>query len=311
MKIEVNRYNLKMNIVKIQINHNGMVMDLVVENARYKDRLFNYLFGSEENKVWTLSLYNAVNESSHSDPSEIEITTIKEIMYLGMRNDVSFLISNEMNLYEQQSSFNPNMPLRLLQYAGHLYEKYINQLGMNKYGDAQIMLPVPRLVVFYNGIRNEPDQKMLKLSDAFPASVESDIAVSVRMLNVNYGRNKRLLDTCRPLAEYAWLVHEVRVRNVTKDEKGASSAIDQAISSMPNEFIIKPFLVVHRAEVKGMLLTEYNEAEAMEMFERDGDRKRALKDIRSLMETLELTARQAMDALKIPASEQPKYLSML
>ncbi len=287
------------------------VVGMAVDNIQYKDRLFNFLFGTEENKAWTLSLYNAVNGSSYTDPAEIEITTIKEVMYLGMHNDVSFLISNEMDLYEQQSTYNPNMPVRLLQYAGNLYEKYINQTGMNKFGDTLIKLPVPRLIVFYNGTRNEPDQKILRLSDAFPEGAESDIEVTVRMLNVNYGRNQELLDACKPLAEYAWIVNEVREKNLTKDEEGASSAIDQAISSMPDDFVIKPFLVAHRAEVKGMLLTEYNEAEAMEKFEQDGDRKRAIKDIQSLMETLKLTAKQAMDALKIPVSEQSKYMNML
>ena len=29
---------------------------MVAENKLYKDRLFNFLFGSEENKDWTLSL---------------------------------------------------------------------------------------------------------------------------------------------------------------------------------------------------------------------------------------------------------------
>nr|MCR4745914.1 hypothetical protein [Lachnospiraceae bacterium] len=80
------------------------------DNKKYKDRLFNFIFGAEENKEWTLSLYNAVNGSDYTDFEEIEITTIKEVMYLGMHNDVSFLITDEMNLYEQQSSFNPNMP---------------------------------------------------------------------------------------------------------------------------------------------------------------------------------------------------------
>jgi len=80
----------------------------------YKDRLFNYIFGSEENKTWTLSLYNAVNASDYSDPNIVRFNTIKEIVYLGMRNDVSFLIANEMSLYEQQSTNNPNMPVRML-----------------------------------------------------------------------------------------------------------------------------------------------------------------------------------------------------
>ena len=83
---------------------------MAVDNVQYKDRLFNFLFGSEENKAWTLSLYNAVNGSSYTNPDEIEITTIKEVMYLGMHNDVSFLIAEEMALYEQQSSYNPNIP---------------------------------------------------------------------------------------------------------------------------------------------------------------------------------------------------------
>ena len=113
------------------------------DNKLYKDRLFNFLFGSEENKAWTLSLYNAVNGSDYTDPSAIEITTIKEVMYLSMHNDVSFLIMEKMNLYEQQASYNPNMPLRMLQYAGNLFEKYIKQRKLNKYGSSLIRLPVP------------------------------------------------------------------------------------------------------------------------------------------------------------------------
>lgn len=113
---------------------------MTADNKQYKDRLFNFLFGSEENKAWTLSLYNAVNGSSYDDPEAIEITTIKEIMYLGMHNDVSFLISNEITLFEQQSTYNPNLPLRMLQYIGNLYEKFIIQRKLNKYGSKVIEL---------------------------------------------------------------------------------------------------------------------------------------------------------------------------
>ena len=66
-------------------------------NREFKYRLFCYIFGQEAHKDWTLELYNAVNGSSYTDPSEIQITTIREIMYLGMNNDVSFLIAEEMN----------------------------------------------------------------------------------------------------------------------------------------------------------------------------------------------------------------------
>ena len=232
--------------------------------------MFNFLFGLEENKEWTLSLYNAVNGSHYTDSSMIKITTIREVMYLGMHNDVSFLISNEMNLYEQQSTYNPNMPVRLLQYAGNLYEKYFKENSLNKYGGRLLQLPVPKLVAFYNGKKEQPDEMILKLSDSFPEGSDADIEVKVRMLNVNIGRNGMLLEACRPLGEYSWLVDEIRRNNTTNDEDGMSSAVDRAISDMPDSFVIKSFLELHRTEVKGMLLTEYNEAEAMELFREEG-----------------------------------------
>lgn len=246
---------------------------MAADNNQYKDRLFNFLFGSEENKAWTLSLYNAVNGSDYTDPSVIEITTIKEVMYLGMHNDVSFLISDEMDLYEQQSTYNPNMPIRMLQYAGNLYEKYIEQNKLNKFGDKIIRLPVPKLMVFYNGTADQPDKKILKLSESFPEGADADIQVKVCMLNVNAGRNKEILNSCKPLEEYAWLVDQIRENNKTNDEEGVGSAIDRAISAMPDDFVIKPFLMAHRVEVKGMLLTEYNEAKQMQLFKEDGRRE--------------------------------------
>ena len=238
-----------------------------IVSREYKDRLFNFLFGAEENKEWTLSLYNAVNRSDYTDASLIQITTIREVMYLSMHNDVSFLISDEMNLYEQQSTFNPNMPLRQLQHAGNLYEKYITEHKMNKFGAKLLQLPVPKLVVFYNGTMDREDETILRLSDSFPAGADADIDVRVRMININYGRSEDILETCEPLREYAWLVEEIR-KNRKKAE--IEEAVDMAIAEMPQDYVIKPFLEAHKVEVKGMLLTEYNEAEAMELFKEDG-----------------------------------------
>ena len=68
----------------------------------------------------------------------------------------------------------------------------------------------------------------------------------------------------------SWLVAEVRKQNLTNDSEGFSSAIDRAITAMPEDFVIKPFLINNRAEVKGMLLTEYNEMETMELFKEEG-----------------------------------------
>ena len=233
------------------------------DQRQYRDRLFNFIFGSEENRAWTLSLYNAVNGSSYTDADAIQIMTIREVMYLGMRNDLAFLISDEISLYEQQSTYNPNMPLRMMQYLGNLYEKYLTQNRKSKYGRRLLRLPVPRLVVFYNGKEDLPDEQVLRLSDSFPEGAEADVEVRVRMVNVNHGRSAALLAACRPLREYAWLVN--RIQTIRRNEK-PESAIDRAISEIPEDFILRPVLLAHRSEVKGMLLTEYNEAEEMELY---------------------------------------------
>ena len=131
-------------------------------------------------------------------------------------------------------------------------------------------LPAPRLIEFYNGIEEQPEETILRLSDSFPEGAVSDIEVTVRMINVNYGNNKELMKACKPLEEYSWLVAEIRKNNETKDKDGTSSAIDKAITAMPDDFLIKPFLEAHRAEVKGMLMEEYNEAEVLERTREEG-----------------------------------------
>ena len=100
-------------------------MELILINREYKDRLFSFLFGDNSRKEWTLSLYNAINGSNYSDPDELEINTLEEVLFMGMKNDVSFIIGGHINLYAHQSSYNPNMPVRELIYLGHLYSKYI------------------------------------------------------------------------------------------------------------------------------------------------------------------------------------------
>ena len=199
-------------------------------------------------------------------------------MYLGMQNDISFLmITDEMNLFEQQSTYNPNEPLRMMQYTGNLFEKYIRQRKLNKYGSKLLMLPAPRLVVFFNGTSEQPDEMILRLSDSFPKGSVSDIEVRVRMININYGRSQKLMEACKPLMEYSWLIAEVR-KNKQDKEVEIGSAIDKAITAMPDDFVIKPFLEANRAEVKGMLLEEYNEAETMELFREEG-REEGQKDM--------------------------------
>ena len=218
-------------------------------NRKHKDRLFTFLFGKKGNKAWTLSLYNAVNNTHYTDPDIIEFTTMEDAVYMGMKNDISFILCHVMNVYEQQSTYNRNMPVRQLMYAAKLYDKYIQQKKLNLYGKKLVRLPVPKLVAFYNGTEGENDQ-ILKLSDAFIQAgnpAQADIEAKVRMVNINYGKNESLLSSCRPLQEYAWLVWQIRENQRTM---GIEDAVDKAIQDMPENFEIQEFLIGHRAEVK-------------------------------------------------------------
>ena len=237
-------------------------------NDEYKDRVFKYLFGNPANREWTLALYNAVNGSSYENAEEIEYNTIEDAVYIGMRNDVSFIIVNELHLWEHQSTYNPNMPMRFLLYAAKLYEKYI--AGSDYYPYSSVLQPAPRpkCVCFYNGTGNQPERKILRLSEAFGG--EGDIEVLITMLNINYGKNKALMATCEPLSEYAWLVEAIRGNQRTM--KNLEAAIDSAIEEMPDEFVIKRFLLQNKAEVKGMFLTEYDQEKVLEQQRRETER---------------------------------------
>lgn len=234
-----------------------------------KDRLFKIIFGRHENREWTLSLYNAINGSNYDDPDAIEITTIENAVYMGMRNDVSFLIFDTMNFYEHQSTYNPNMPIRMLIFVGSVYSKYVQdgRNNVNIYSTTQQKLPLPKLVCFYNGLADREDRAVLKLSDAFDSDKDSDIEVNVTMLNINYGHNEQLMESCRALKDYSKYVEEWRVAyKKTANEKEAT---EEAINALSEDSPIKPFLIANKAEVTMSIITEYDEARTMELFKEE------------------------------------------
>jgi hypothetical protein len=146
-----------------------------------------------------------------------------------------------------------------------------------------------------------------------------DIEVRVRMVNINYGHNSKMLSECKPLGEYAWFIEQTRKNLAASKTSGhqppaeVSHAIDHAIDDMPEDFEIKQYITANRVEVKDMCLTEYNEAETMEMFKKEGLQegwqKARLLDIKNLMDGTGWSAQEAMDMLKIP-QEQRTVLSV-
>lgn len=87
-------------------------------NREYKDRLFKLVFREKKD---LLELYNAINDTEYDNLDDIEINTLEDVVYMGMKNDISFLVTDVLNLYEHQSTFSPNLPLRGLLYFADLY----------------------------------------------------------------------------------------------------------------------------------------------------------------------------------------------
>lgn len=193
-----------------------------------------------------------------------------------MKNDISFIIDYRLSLYEHQSTLNPNMPLRGYLYFGKHFQKYIEENHLNIYGTKLIMLPTPIFVVFYNGSEMKDDRKVLKLSDSFMAGKESGcMELEAVVLNINYGKNKELMEKCKTLWEYAVYVDKVKKYSQTMK---IEDAIDRATNECIKENVLAGFLSAHRAEVKDMLLTEYDEEKTISLFQMEIEMERVEKE---------------------------------
>ncbi len=221
-----------------------------------------------------LELYNALSGNHYTDVSELIINTIDDVIYLGYKNDISFIVRGTLSLYEHQGALNPNMPLRGLIYFGKQYEGYIKQHSLNIYGKRQVMIPFPQYVIFYNGVDPFPsgeDYMELHLSDAF---IQSDhehskpcLECTARVYNINYGHNKDLMKRCRTLEEYSIFIS--RISDYIKEDVPLTDAIDTAVQDCIRDHILRDFLLKHRAEVVGMLLEEFDMEEYIRMERRD------------------------------------------
>ena len=224
-------------------------------NRQYKDRLWRMIFNNKED---LLQLYNAINHTDYQNPDDLEVNTLEDVLYLSMKNDVSFLVGGTMNLYEHQSTFNPNMPLRGVFYFSRVYEGYVADNNLMIYHEKRVRLPKPKYIVFYNGTKKQPDSMELRLSDCFENTDNEApcLECTATMLNINYGHNQELMKHCRRLEEYSIFVQ--CVREYIQSEPSVEDALEKAIDTCINQDVLADFLKKHRAEVTNMILTTYD-----------------------------------------------------
>lgn len=238
----------------------------VFVKRKYKDVLFRFVF---RDKKELLQLYNAINETNYDNPEDLTITTMEDVIYVGMKNDLSFIIANDMNLYEHQSTVDENMPLRGFLYFARMYESYIATHNINHHQKTRISLPFPRFIVFYNGEKDIPEVLEMRLSDSFEKKEEKPALECIaRFLNINYGHNQALLNSCKRLHDYSYFVD--CVRKYLKERLSLKEALECAIDECIQQDILRDVLVKHRTEVEGMFLTTFDKKMYEEAMKMDG-----------------------------------------
>jgi hypothetical protein len=270
-------------------NENVMLMDGVPEwdvsapvlNRTYKDHIFRAIFKEKEQ---FLSLYNAVNETDYDDLDNLTVTTVEQYVFMGMKNDVSYLVDMNLALYEHQSTDSPNIPIRFLCYFTQQLQDMIRPRQF--YSTKRIPLPSPQFLVFYNGKKKLPESSTLRLSDSFlQTGGEPQVELIVKVLNINPGYNETLKEHCQILNEYMIFVEKVReyckdiqTGSISEEEqkKAIGNAAMRAVNWCIEQHVLEDFLSKNKRQVILMSIFEFND-EIWEQI-REDDRKFARED---------------------------------
>lgn len=285
--------------------------ELPVPVRTYKDRIFRMVF--REKKEF-LELYNAMNGTDYRNPEDLTVTTLENAIYMNMKNDVSFLLHDRLTLYEHQSTDNPNMPLRNFFYVSEIYSRLTQ--GKSLHCSHPVLIPEPRFVEFYNGMKKLPERSERRLSDLFGHPVDSPaLELKILVLNINPGYNTELMENCHTLKEYMLFVKKIREY---KNRMPLAQAMEQTVAECISENILADFLKKNRAEVIRVGIYEYNEelhiqqerSDAKEEGREEGIWLVSLRLIRKKMEK-GLSPEQTADILEMDLKTVQDFYTLL
>ena len=233
-------------------------------NREHKSDVFTALFSEPENAA---KLYTALS-GEEASPGDIKITTLEGVLFLARKNDLGFTVKDRiLVISEHQSTVNENIPLRSLLYYGRTMEKLLRE--SNLYREKRIPIPTPEFFLFYNGRKNVPEEKVLKLSDGYIAETrEPMLELKVKMININLPVGHRVLQECGPLYEYAWFIE--RIRSYLSDGMDRDTAVALAVRDSVREDIFSDFVRKHGSEVENMLYTQFNMDDALKVRYEEG-----------------------------------------
>ena len=251
---------------------NSADYSLANPNLKHRDSVFSLLFSEP---AVLRELYSAIEGISLPTDIPVSINTLSDVLFRKQINDISFTIDNRLVvLIEHQSSINENMPLRLLEYIGRIYEKIIDRHKV--YKTRLVKIPRPEFIVLYNGVEPYPDYREMRLSEAFMDTSDlkatgdgsKSLELKVQVYNINNGHNPELLQKSETLGSYSRFIGKIR------EYKESGCALDEAMKTAieycVEKGILKKFLEKHSSEVVNMLYSEFNLDEAKEVWREEG-----------------------------------------
>ena len=239
-------------------------------NREYKNSVFQDLFHKIEP---ALELYNALTDSRFTVADGIRFTTLNDALFKGRINDLSFTIADKLIFFgEHMASISQNMPLREFIYAGRVFEEIIDNRAI--YRTKLLTIPRPEFYVLYNGVDKYPDEKTLRLSDAFRRvdSQEGEpppaMELIVRVININKGHNEKILEKSEVLRGYSAFIG--KIREYQQAGRILEDAITTAVDFCIANGILVEYLKQNSSEVRNMLFTEFNLEDAKEVWREEG-----------------------------------------
>ena len=263
-------------------------------NRQYRDSLFKIVFNEKKE---LMSLYNALSGKNLTNPDELIINTLEDAVYVGIKNDISFIFDENLSIYEHQSTFTPNLALRGFFYIADLYKKmYYSDKIFTK---SRISILTPKLVVFYNGNEEIPDVSEQHLSDSFiNKNACSDLEVTAHIYNINIGHNRELISRCRKLYEYCTFIDRVKKIMNTKDTDNVNQLLNQVIDECIADGILADILTEERNRVMTTILAQFNAEKYIE-YEREYSYSEGLEQGRT--EATNDSIRHMLDSGKTPS----------
>ena len=223
--------------------------------SKFKDNVFCMLYRDKKN---LLELYNALNNSAYTNVDDLQVTTLNGGSYMKYKNDASFLLCMSLYMFEQQSSKNPNMPLRFLHYVSDVFRELFSNSMLHR--RSMIKIPVPHFVTFYNGLEKwVEDEDEIRLSDMYEISADNpELELKVRVININ--EDVHILNKCKTLRDYMTFVKKVRFKMGVEGDD-VRIAVTEAMDECIDEDILVDFFEKHREEVVEVSIYDYDEEE--------------------------------------------------